>query len=61
MTRQERIQQDLIFAQNRLNAKLAALPKLENSDLVESMKQAYRDGIKHEYDLIATFSAKLAK
>jgi len=61
MTRQEKAQQDIEFAQNRLNAKLAALPKLENSDLSESMKQAYRDGIKHEYDLIAKFSAKIAK
>jgi hypothetical protein len=61
MTKNEKIQQDIEFAQNRLNAKLDSLKKLENSDLPENMKQAYRDGIKHEYSLIEKFQKKLEK
>lgn len=61
MTKQQKLQQDITFAQHRLNAKMASLKKLENSDLPENMKQLYRDGIQHECDLIAKFQAKLAK
>jgi hypothetical protein len=57
MTKQDKIQQDITFAQNRLNAKLAALPKLLVSDLSDEMKRKYLDGIAHERALIARFTA----
>jgi hypothetical protein len=61
LTKIEKIQQDIRFAQNRLALKVKHLPYLEASTLSQEMKQKYYDGIAQEEALIANLQAKLAK
>ena len=61
MTRQERIQQDIQFAQTRLAIKEAYLPMLEANVTDILLKTAYYAGIEQERQLIVRLSANLSK
>lgn len=65
MTRVERLQQDIQFAQNRLALKNEYLPQVALNTATgvtpPEMLERYMDGIQHEEELITEWTAKLEK
>ena len=61
MTKREKLQQDMQFAQTRLAVKEAYIPMLEANVTDVLMKTAYYAGIEQERQLISKCSEALAK
>jgi hypothetical protein len=61
MTKQEKIQQDIQFAENRLAMKEVYIPTLLARVTDQTMIQRYMDEIEQEKQRIAKWTAKLAR